>query len=310
MYKKITLTTLKMVCFIFYFTIFVTNAFFIYFISKDHDIKEPRMVGELKNLCDNSKDIKPHSKVLSYSIFGTIQKYYDGIPLVIQAKRSSELYKNWTIRIYHDGHVPPDIEKRFEKDDDILFCHGHKIPRFGNLSDIFQMYWRFLPLGDPTVDIFCSRDLDSTILSREEDAVREFIASDMLLHTMRDHQYHDLPLLGGMWCFQNRLDRDRGRNYIADIITKARGSRSRNDQPILNSVVWNDLSRYNLSDKVLQHDSHFCKKFGKSRPFPKQRADNFTYIGCEQHDCRKTKFKLGKCPTECRPSYGKTWEYC
>ena len=37
------------------------------------------------------------------------------------------------------------------------------LPRYGDLSKIFGMVWRFLPLLDPLVDAVASRDLDSRL---------------------------------------------------------------------------------------------------------------------------------------------------
>ncbi len=54
-----------------------------------------------------------------------------------------------------------------------------------------------LPLLDDMVDTFMSRDSDSAIISREEDSVREWLASNKTFHIMRDHPYHDVFFLGG-----------------------------------------------------------------------------------------------------------------
>ena len=42
---------------------------------------------------------------------------------------------------------------------------------------IFAMNWRFFPTLDPQVDIHISRDLDSLISEREEEAVKEWLVS-------------------------------------------------------------------------------------------------------------------------------------
>lgn len=44
-----------------------------------------------------------------------------------------------------------------------------------------------LPLLDDTVDLFMSRDADSPLLFREEDTVRELLASDRMFHVTREH---------------------------------------------------------------------------------------------------------------------------
>jgi len=73
----------------------------------------------------------------------------------------------------------------------------------GDMRKMHAMTWRFLPLGDPMVDIFISRDLDSRVSSRERKAVEEWEHSNLSLHTMRDHPYHGVPFLGGMWGAKN-----------------------------------------------------------------------------------------------------------
>jgi hypothetical protein len=51
---------------------------------------------------------------------------------------------------------------------------------------------------DEMVDTIMSRDSDSQIIPREEDAVREWLASDRIFHIMRDHPDHCTSILGGI----------------------------------------------------------------------------------------------------------------
>lgn len=55
-----------------------------------------------------------------------------------------------------------------------------------------------LPLLDEMVDAFMSRDSDSLIIQREQDAVAEWLASDRVFHIMRDHHLHCTAILGGI----------------------------------------------------------------------------------------------------------------
>ncbi len=63
--------------------------------------------------------------------------------------------------------------------------------------------WRYLPIGDPTVDILISRDLDSTTSEREREAVAEWEVSNKTVHVMRDSQWHDTEILAGLWGVKN-----------------------------------------------------------------------------------------------------------
>ena len=57
-------------------------------------------------------------------------------------------------------------------------CHVKNIPVLGDVSKVFAMNWRFLPMLDPQVSHMVSRDLDSLINEREAAAVQEWLASD------------------------------------------------------------------------------------------------------------------------------------
>ena len=216
------------------------------------------------------------------------------------------------IRIYHDGKIAKDILQKIEGEDDVQLCDAHNLPHYGDISSIFGMYWRFVSIADQSVDVFCSRDLDSAIMLREEDAVKEFMESGAVLHTMRDHPFHHIPMLGGMWCYKNKLDRETGRYYLEKILEEARKRVTREDQVILNDVIWRHVVKNNMS-KIMQHDSYNCRRFKNSRPFPKKRRPDDYHVGrpgpwrtIEGIDIKKYVI----CPVQCRPSYGKNWEYC
>ena len=61
---------------------------------------------------------------------------------------------------------------------------------------------------DNTVDIFLSRDLDSSLSTREKSAVDEWLNSDKLFHAIRDHPSHNGVLLAGLWGVKNYQNRD------------------------------------------------------------------------------------------------------
>lgn len=51
-----------------------------------------------------------------------------------------------------------------------------------------------------------SRDSDSRIIPREEDAVREWLASDRMFHIMRDHPWHCRFIVGCEYFIFNHLN--------------------------------------------------------------------------------------------------------
>lgn len=269
---------------------------------------EPDVIpSDVNNICQGNK-IKHHRNVLSFCVYGKRQIYYDGIEVVMKNARNITLYKDWQIRIYHDEAVSDAKIKEFLKqDDNIMFCDARKLPRYGNVQNILGKFWRVAPISDPSVDVTCSRDLDSKIITREEDAVKEWLSSGMVLHTMRDHRQHEVGMMAGMWCWNNRINRTLGRFYFERLIEKAKTYKRRTDQPLLNKVIWDHISKDHLYDMVLQHDSYNCKFYKNSKPFPTKRVKDNEFIGCPVHECDQV---LKPCPEMCRPSYGKFWKYC
>ena len=86
------------------------------------------------------------------------------------------------------------------KPSNVDWCDAYGVLRLLNVSTaVFAMTWRFLPLLDPLVDRFLSRDTDAELLDREVDAVRQWLTeSDATFHVMRDHPWHcTVDMLGG-----------------------------------------------------------------------------------------------------------------
>ena len=69
----------------------------------------------------------------------------------------------------------------------------------GDISSLFGMLWRFIPVLDPTVDLMVSRDLDSRLTAREQAAVEEWLTTGLAFHVMRDHPAHGASILAGLW---------------------------------------------------------------------------------------------------------------
>ena len=58
-----------------------------------------------------------------------------------------------------------------------------RILLLGNFSHVYPLIWRFLPGIDFQVDSLFSRDLDSEITRREEEAVRQFLDSSQVFRS-------------------------------------------------------------------------------------------------------------------------------
>jgi hypothetical protein len=109
---------------------------------------------------------------------------------------------DWIVRIYHNFSMESSKELRQILSDsaNVDFCDTDHVLQLRNIRrTVFPMTWRFLPLLDPLIDRFMSRDTDSELIHREIDAVRQWLsASNATFHAMRDHPWHcNTEILGG-----------------------------------------------------------------------------------------------------------------
>ena len=140
------------------------------------------------------------------------------------------------------------------------------------------------------------RDLDSHIFEREVTAVNEWLTkTKYAFHIMRDHEYHNIPMLGGLWgVASNRLS-IRDRFKIANALIPPNNDNDRQqflklysgagDQLFLEHHVW-PLARKNS----LAHDSFTClwSRYiyrGDTRAFPSQRQHPSCFVGCPKPCC-------------------------
>ena len=140
----------------------------------------------------------PNTKVISYSLYGSDDRYYNITTRLI--KQIHSLYRGWLVRIYHDSSIRDSVRCELEclRDEngvayDIVdFCDVEQLPvglnessSSWNATYLHAMMWRWLPLGDRFVDIFASRDLDAPVFQREFDSVDVWLKSAKPLHIMR-----------------------------------------------------------------------------------------------------------------------------
>ncbi|CAF0726673.1 unnamed protein product [Brachionus calyciflorus] len=261
----------------------------------------------------------PNLKIVSYSLYGKNRKYYSNIDKILNQINSFYGHE-WIMRIYHDDSIDESIICKFECENPgrIQFCPIRDIKYF-DFSNYFGMYWRWLPLMDNFVDLIQIRDLDSWIIEREYLAVSEWLKSNKLFHTMRDHPFHYFPILGGLWSLKSSLNRTLSKTIIQKLTNKNLIRPYNNkiyleDQYFLTHHIWPIVK-----DKGFIHDSYYCEDFGSesfTKGFPSRRIDLGCFVSCI--DCCKTNHTSGqilnhksvgkKCPKKFR--FKKEWEYC
>jgi hypothetical protein len=200
--------------------------------------------------------------VVAYSLWGDHPMYWQGALKNIEIVNKS--LPNFICRFYIDSNSRQDLIDSIKGDNVEVVLVDSK-------DSFHGMFWRFWASEDPEVDIFLSRDTDSRISEREIKAIEEWLASDKDFHIMRDHPYHSVAILGGMWGSRNGIMRKIG--IIKMIESWNQFQRKGIDQDFLGRCV------YPLVYKTSMEHSEFGLKFGgEIRPFPTIRKD-YEFVG-------------------------------
>lgn len=173
-------------------------------------------------------------KIISFSLWGDDTSYMNGC--IENIRLAAEIYPGWTTRFYCDSKVPREFL-------DKLQSMGAEVVVMNTIESPWEgLFWRFLPVSESDVDIFISRDIDSRLNVREKAAVDEWLESPKLLHCMRDHIEHNVPILGGMWGAKRGLLND----IAAKISVWGKFNYKGSDQDFLKEHVWEPYIKYAL----------------------------------------------------------------
>ena len=257
-----------------------------------------------------------HSKkVISYTLFSPEGASVNDtgeldwlVQSALQNIADSKLYyPGWRVRLYTFG-LSPAHEKLLLGAADNVELVRCDLDSVLAASASRKMIARFLVFDDKNVDIAISRDLDSRIGPRELLAVNEWISSGMGFHVMRDHEYHTVPILGGMF---GMLTRKLAKEHTTSMSTLLKQALYDNNGPIkwpdvpgedqafLAAYVW-PLFR----DDALSHDVSLarCREYGAKscRDFPRilRDADNFIGAAHKLSGCESLRWRCdGVCTT-------------
>ena len=154
------------------------------------------------------------------------------------------VYPNWTCRFYTGKTVPEDILSHLSEFNNVEIIPTNED---GNWKSTF---WRFLAASDENIDTVIVRDCDSRLWYREKLAVEEWLKSDKDFHIIRDHPYHNVPILAGMWGVRN--------NFLKNMKTLCsqynKEDLKQSDQNFLRDVIYPIVK-----DKSYTHDTFFQK---------------------------------------------------
>lgn len=200
-------------------------------------------------------------KIISYSLYGKKPLYTLGA--IQNAKDAHIYYPGWITRFYCDQTVPQDVLHE-------LRIAGAEIIQKKEIGDNRGMFWRFEALEDPDVERVIVRDADSRLSLREAKAVEEWVSSALPGHIMRDHPWHGMVMLGGMWGCTTACLSD-----IKNAIERFNAIDQKNqDQLFLAKNIYPIL----IKKGCIIHDSFFhYESFSKDFPLP--RCPDYSFVG-------------------------------
>jgi hypothetical protein len=197
-------------------------------------------------------------KIISFSLWGDNQKYTIGA--IENAEQSKTIYPDWICRFYCGKSVPLDITEKLKSYNNV------EVIEMDEDGDWNGMFWRFYACED--ADVMISRDTDSRLSVREKLAVDEWLNSEKDFHIMRDHPYHNVLILGGMWGARNGILK----NIISIINQYNKGNFWQVDQNFLREKIYPIIK-----DNSFIHDE-FMKFENWSKSFPSERK-NKEFVG-------------------------------
>jgi tetratricopeptide (TPR) repeat protein len=210
-------------------------------------------------------------KVISFSLWGDKKIYMVGA--LKNVKLAQELYPGFECWFYiHKETVPQEVINELQLQDSVKIIY-----KTGDLKTVKPMMWRFEAIDDPNIDILLSRDSDSRLCVREKIAVDKWLESNKNFHIMRDHPYHTVPILGGMFGCKKL-------NFIwRPLMEKIQQDKSKGyDQDFLASEIYPLVK-----DDALIH-ANFYKIESCCQNFPTDYDEEFHFVGevFDEYDAR------------------------
>lgn len=131
--------------------------------------------------------------LVTFSLFGSDPMYTVG------ALKNIEIWRNSPLDVDCIFFVGPSVDHsviRQLKEKTAYIQLVRDLP-----EDYTATFWRWdaFRLAENRYDYVLSRDVDSRPFEREYIAIEQWLASKMSVHVIRDHPYHGVPMLAGLF---------------------------------------------------------------------------------------------------------------
>jgi len=198
--------------------------------------------------------------LISFSLYGDDPRYTKNC--IKNKPLADKYYPGWDVRFYYDKTVPSETMK-------ILEDQGCELVDMTD-SEFHGVIWRCLAVDDESYDAVIVRDADSCLNFREREAVNEWLNSEETLHSMRDHDAHNMLFQTGMWGCKPK----KRKFSLSDWLTKS--GALRRDYWHVSGYTWEDQDFLSMicspgihAKDVLAHDDWLRHRDRQNTvPFP------------------------------------------
>jgi hypothetical protein len=166
----------------------------------------------------------------SFCLYGPYNaRYYPG--MLENVYLAGKHFPAWKVYIYY----APDVEESLVNH--LRACSNVVLIPTG-ITGPKNMIHRFFAIDEPGVELMMVRDADSRIHWKDRWAIREFVASRFLAHTIRDNVVHTARMMGGLWGLKKAAGITVQSEYASYVEDTSRGFRNAHDQNFLADVIY------------------------------------------------------------------------
>lgn len=174
----------------------------------------------------------------SFCLYGPRSpRYYPG--MLENVYLAGKYFPTWKVYVYY----APDVEESMVNH--LAACSTVVLIPTG-ITGPKNMIHRFFAIDEPGVDLMMVRDADSRIHWKDRWAIRGFVASPCLAHTIRDNVEHTAQMMGGLWGIKKGAGLNMRKEYEAYVEDETKGHRNAHDQNFLADVVYPRILPYLL----------------------------------------------------------------
>jgi hypothetical protein len=174
----------------------------------------------------------------SFCLYGPENpRYYDGMKENVFL--AGKHFPDWKVYIYYAPDVVHTLVEHLSACSNVVM-----IPT--GITGPKNMIHRFFAIDEPGVEIMMVRDADSRIHWKDRWAIREFVASPQLAHTIRDNVVHTARMMGGLWGLKKASGISVRAEYSTYVEDTSLGHRNAHDQNFLADVIYPKVLPYLL----------------------------------------------------------------